>query len=73
MVSPELMVGMLFLPAMADNEAIEIVGVERFSSYTGLVLLNGSKLEYEIKLLMPNTRLKYFKNVMGVFFSPISI
>ncbi|KAH1223195.1 Poly(ADP-ribose) glycohydrolase 1 [Glycine max] len=35
MVSPELMVGMLFLPAMADNEAIEIVGVERFSSYTG--------------------------------------
>lgn len=35
MVSPELMVGMLFLPAMADNEAIEIVGVERFSSYAG--------------------------------------
>ncbi|KAK7405963.1 hypothetical protein VNO78_07575 [Psophocarpus tetragonolobus] len=35
MVSPELIVGMLFLPAMADNEAIEIVGVERFSSYTG--------------------------------------
>lgn len=73
-MSPEVMIaGMLFLPAMADNEAIEIVGVERFSSYTGLVLLNGSKLEYEIKLLMPNTRLKYFKNVMGVFFSPISI
>lgn len=73
MLSPELIADMLFLPAMADNEAIEIVGVERFSSYTGLVLLNGSKLEYEIKLLMPNTRLKYFKNVMGVFFSPISI
>ncbi|XP_027361289.1 poly(ADP-ribose) glycohydrolase 1-like isoform X4 [Abrus precatorius] len=35
MVSPELIAGMLFLPAMADNEAIEIVGVERFSSYTG--------------------------------------
>ncbi|XP_019422282.1 PREDICTED: poly(ADP-ribose) glycohydrolase 1 isoform X4 [Lupinus angustifolius] len=35
MVSPELIAGMLFLPSMADNEAIEIVGVERFSSYTG--------------------------------------
>ncbi|RDX78684.1 Poly(ADP-ribose) glycohydrolase 1, partial [Mucuna pruriens] len=35
MVSPELIAGMLFLPAMAENEAIEIVGVERFSSYTG--------------------------------------
>ncbi|XP_057450173.1 poly(ADP-ribose) glycohydrolase 1-like isoform X2 [Lotus japonicus] len=35
MISPELIVGMLFLPSMADNEAIEIVGVERFSSYTG--------------------------------------
>ncbi|XP_028764627.1 poly(ADP-ribose) glycohydrolase 1 isoform X4 [Neltuma alba] len=35
MVSPELIVGMLFLPSMAENEAIEIVGVERFSSYTG--------------------------------------
>lgn len=44
MVSPELIAGMLFLPAMADNEAIEIVGVERFSSYTGLVLLNGYEL-----------------------------
>ncbi|CAJ1926519.1 unnamed protein product [Sphenostylis stenocarpa] len=35
LISPELIAGMLFLPAMADNEAIEIVGVERFSSYTG--------------------------------------
>ncbi|RDY14067.1 Poly(ADP-ribose) glycohydrolase 1, partial [Mucuna pruriens] len=35
MLSPELIAGMLFLPAMADNEAIEIVGVERFSTYTG--------------------------------------
>ncbi|XP_038711259.1 poly(ADP-ribose) glycohydrolase 1-like isoform X1 [Tripterygium wilfordii] len=35
MISPELIAGMLFLPAMADNEAIEIVGAERFSSYTG--------------------------------------
>ncbi|KAK7354905.1 hypothetical protein VNO80_14147 [Phaseolus coccineus] len=35
MICPELIAGMLFLPAMADNEAIEVVGVERFSSYTG--------------------------------------
>ncbi|KAI5670049.1 hypothetical protein M9H77_19902 [Catharanthus roseus] len=35
MINPELIVGMLFLPAMATNEAIEIVGSERFSSYTG--------------------------------------
>ncbi|ESW29059.1 hypothetical protein PHAVU_002G040000 [Phaseolus vulgaris] len=34
-ICPELIVGMLFLPVMADNEAIEVVGVERFSSYTG--------------------------------------
>ncbi|KAL2349430.1 hypothetical protein Fmac_003430 [Flemingia macrophylla] len=32
MVSPELIAGMLFLPAMAENEAIEIVGVERYAS-----------------------------------------
>ncbi|KAK6930406.1 Poly (ADP-ribose) glycohydrolase (PARG), catalytic domain, partial [Dillenia turbinata] len=35
MVNPELIAGMLFLPRMADNEAIEIVGAERFSNYTG--------------------------------------
>ncbi|KAK7354903.1 hypothetical protein VNO80_14145 [Phaseolus coccineus] len=35
MINPELIAGMLFLPAMADNEAIEVVGVERFSSYKG--------------------------------------
>ncbi|ESW29058.1 hypothetical protein PHAVU_002G039900 [Phaseolus vulgaris] len=35
LICPELIVGMLFLPAMADNEAIEVVGVERFSSYKG--------------------------------------
>lgn len=35
MINPELIVGMLFLPSMADNEAIEIIGAERFSSYTG--------------------------------------
>ncbi|KAI3997539.1 hypothetical protein MKX01_029370 [Papaver californicum] len=35
MINPELIVGMLFLPCMDDNEAIEIVGAERFSIYTG--------------------------------------
>ncbi|CAO2835944.1 unnamed protein product [Amaranthus hypochondriacus] len=35
MMNPELIVGMLFLPSMADNEAIEIVGAERFSNYKG--------------------------------------
>ncbi|XP_027190707.1 poly(ADP-ribose) glycohydrolase 1-like isoform X3 [Cicer arietinum] len=35
MINPELISGMLFLPSMADNEAIDIVGVERFSSYKG--------------------------------------
>ncbi|KAL5716102.1 poly(ADP-ribose) glycohydrolase [Ranunculus cassubicifolius] len=35
MINPESIVGMLFLPSMEDNEAIEIVGAERFSSYTG--------------------------------------
>ncbi|MBA0760755.1 hypothetical protein Gotri_023479 [Gossypium trilobum] len=35
MINPELIAGMLFLPSMADNEAIEIVGAERFSDYTG--------------------------------------
>lgn len=32
---PELVAGMFFLPAMADNEAIEIIGAERYSTYTG--------------------------------------
>lgn len=35
MINPELIAGMLFLPSMAENEAIEIIGTERFSSYTG--------------------------------------
>lgn len=35
MINPELIAGMLFLPALADNEAIEVVGAERFSNYTG--------------------------------------
>lgn len=35
MINPELIVGMLFLPAMSTNEAIEIVGSERFSNYAG--------------------------------------
>ncbi|KAF6137516.1 hypothetical protein GIB67_031795 [Kingdonia uniflora] len=35
MINPESIVGMLFLPAMGNNEAVEIVGAERFSNYTG--------------------------------------
>ncbi|WMV59397.1 hypothetical protein MTR67_052782 [Solanum verrucosum] len=35
MINPELIAGILFLPCMADNEAIEIVGTKRFSNYTG--------------------------------------
>ncbi|XP_074292065.1 poly(ADP-ribose) glycohydrolase 1-like [Silene latifolia] len=35
MINPELIAGILFLPSMSDNEAIEIVGAERFSNYTG--------------------------------------
>ncbi|CAA0833933.1 Probable poly(ADP-ribose) glycohydrolase 2 [Striga hermonthica] len=34
-INPELIAAMLFLPVMADNESIEIVGPERFSNYTG--------------------------------------
>ncbi|AEC08595.1 unnamed protein product [Arabidopsis thaliana] len=34
-INPELIAGMIFLPRMDANEAIEIVGVERFSGYTG--------------------------------------
>lgn len=33
--NPELIAGMLFLPRMSENEAIEIVGAERFSNYKG--------------------------------------
>ncbi|KAG7568712.1 Poly(ADP-ribose) glycohydrolase [Arabidopsis thaliana x Arabidopsis arenosa] len=35
MINPELIVGMLFLPTMEVTEAIEAVGAERFSHYTG--------------------------------------
>ncbi|KAK6138602.1 hypothetical protein DH2020_027655 [Rehmannia glutinosa] len=35
MINPELIVSMLLFSSMADNEAIEIVGAERFSNYTG--------------------------------------
>ncbi|CAN1827408.1 Poly(ADP-ribose) glycohydrolase 1 [Linum perenne] len=35
MINPELIAGILFLTCMEDNEAIEIVGAERFSNYTG--------------------------------------
>jgi Poly (ADP-ribose) glycohydrolase (PARG) len=37
MVSPELIAGMLFMPSMEKNEAIEIIGSERFSHHKGLV------------------------------------
>lgn len=37
MIYPELIAGMLFLPAMAENESVKMVGAERFSNYTGLV------------------------------------
>ncbi|KAL9251572.1 Poly(ADP-ribose) glycohydrolase 1-like protein [Drosera capensis] len=32
MINPELIAGMLFLPSMSDNEAIEIIGAERYAS-----------------------------------------
>lgn len=35
MINPELIASMLFMSSMADNEAIEIIGAERFSNYTG--------------------------------------
>ncbi|CAK9260081.1 unnamed protein product [Sphagnum jensenii] len=35
MINPELIAGMLFMPAMADNESIEIVGAERYSTHEG--------------------------------------
>ncbi|CAM0877998.1 unnamed protein product [Alopecurus aequalis] len=35
MINPELILGMLFMAKMDDNEAIEIVGAERFSQYMG--------------------------------------
>ncbi|KAL4193838.1 hypothetical protein AMTRI_Chr06g178920 [Amborella trichopoda] len=35
MINPELIVGMLFAPRMEDNEALEIVGAERFCNYRG--------------------------------------
>ncbi|XP_059074287.1 poly(ADP-ribose) glycohydrolase 1 isoform X2 [Cryptomeria japonica] len=37
LINPESIAGMLFLPAMQVNEAIEIVGAERFSEYHGEV------------------------------------
>ncbi|XP_078169989.1 poly(ADP-ribose) glycohydrolase 1-like [Carex rostrata] len=35
MINPELVVGMLFMASMGDNEAVEVVGVERYAEYTG--------------------------------------
>ncbi|PKA61597.1 Poly(ADP-ribose) glycohydrolase 1 [Apostasia shenzhenica] len=42
MINPELIVGMLFMVSMRKNEAIEIIGSERFSSYMGY----GSSFSY---------------------------
>lgn len=39
MISPELIAGMLFMPSMERNEAIEIIGCERFSYHKGLVVV----------------------------------
>lgn len=39
MTTPELVVGLLFIACMEENEAIEVVGVERYSQYTGLAHL----------------------------------
>jgi Poly (ADP-ribose) glycohydrolase (PARG) len=36
MINPELVGAMLFITSMEDNEAIEVVGVERYIQYTGL-------------------------------------
>ncbi|KAH7387892.1 hypothetical protein KP509_16G047300 [Ceratopteris richardii] len=35
LISPELIAGMLFMPAMQANESIEIRGAERYSCHTG--------------------------------------
>ncbi|KAF3341749.1 poly(ADP-ribose) glycohydrolase 1-like protein [Carex littledalei] len=35
MINPELVGGMLFMASMGDNEAVEVVGVERYAQYTG--------------------------------------
>jgi poly(ADP-ribose) glycohydrolase len=35
MINLELIAGKLFLLSTVDNEAIEIIGSERFSSYAG--------------------------------------
>ncbi|KAJ4749045.1 Poly (ADP-ribose) glycohydrolase family protein [Rhynchospora pubera] len=35
MINPELVGGMLFMTSMDNNEAIEVVGVERYTQYTG--------------------------------------
>lgn len=36
MINPELVGGMLFMASMEDNEAVEVVGVEQYTQYTGL-------------------------------------
>ncbi|KAJ3709201.1 hypothetical protein LUZ61_012906 [Rhynchospora tenuis] len=53
MINPELVGGMLFMTSMDNNEAIEVVGVERYIQYTGevnkaFVGFTGSKYESNI-------------------------
>ncbi|KZV21221.1 poly(ADP-ribose) glycohydrolase 1-like [Dorcoceras hygrometricum] len=43
MINPELIVSMLFMSSMADNEAIEIIGTERFSNYFDYLLRETNK------------------------------
>jgi hypothetical protein len=50
MINPELIVGMLFMVSMEDNEAIEIVGAERFSQYMGLVFNTSPFLDLDRRL-----------------------
>jgi hypothetical protein len=72
MISPELIAGMIFLPSMADNEAIDIVGVERFSSYTGSVLLDSSKFQLELNTFSAYYWFVYFKCDGRFFFSRLN-
>ncbi|XP_026438108.1 probable poly(ADP-ribose) glycohydrolase 2 isoform X2 [Papaver somniferum] len=60
MINSELIVSMLFLPCMDDNEAIEIVGVERFSIYTGTLLLQVGKKKEHAGNRMPNSTSNLF-------------
>ena len=48
MINPELIAGMLFLPSMSDNEAIETVGAEDNFFEIGGTSLIASKLIIEL-------------------------